>query len=79
MDKELRGYRLRGASCVLWGKSTGEMDCDELITFVGFLDELASNRAQALQEIGTWDVMGERVSDAWDCDNGAGAYKKLLA
>ena len=79
MDKELRGYRLRGASCALWGKSTGEMDRDELIAFIGFLDELATRRAKAIQEIGTWDNMGDRISDAYNMVFGDGAYQNLLA
>ena len=78
MDKELRGYRLRGASCALWGKSTAAMDRDELIAFVGFLDELATERADVLREVGTWESRGDRISDAWDMMHVPGAWAGLI-
>lgn len=37
-----------GKKCSLWGKSATDMSKDELIGFVGFLDDLATIRANVI-------------------------------
>ena len=38
----------RAALCELWGKRAADMTRDELLVFVAMLDELATQRQQAL-------------------------------
>lgn len=78
VDREELGYRLLGAQCSRCGKSTAAMDRDELIAFIGFLDELATERADVLREVGTWESRGDRISDAWDMMHVPGAWAGLI-
>ena len=43
---DLKKYADRGAQCELWGHSAKYMSQYELLAFVGFLDELATDRAR---------------------------------
>jgi hypothetical protein len=44
--KDAKKYVARGMGCVLWGRSVTTMSRDDLIAFIGFLDELATIRAR---------------------------------
>lgn len=37
-------YVARGLKCELWGRKVADMNRDDLIAFIGFLDELATVR-----------------------------------
>jgi hypothetical protein len=43
----------RGMKCSLWGQKVADMGQFELITFIGYLDELATDRMTKLNEIKT--------------------------
>lgn len=45
-EDDIKRYIPRGMKCSLWGHDTKDMTRDELIGFVGFLDELATQRAR---------------------------------
>ena len=43
-DSPDQSYRERGEMCELWGRKTTDMTREELLEFIGFLDELATDR-----------------------------------
>jgi hypothetical protein len=50
LDKpKLQGLFENGNKCELWGRKVPDMDKDELIIFIGFLDELATERHRLIE------------------------------
>lgn len=43
-QRDAHRYLERGLKCVLWGRKTQEMSREDLISFIGFLDELSTLR-----------------------------------
>lgn len=41
---DIKNYTERGLKCELWGVLVSDMNRDELLGFIGFLDELATDR-----------------------------------
>ena len=76
--QELMSHYENGAHRWFFQKSTDEMSRVELIAVIGFLEETATARMHALREVGSWENMGDRISDAWDMANGEGAWDNLL-
>ena len=42
LEIEIQDYAKRGLECSMWGRATKDMDREELLAFIGFLDEFIS-------------------------------------
>ena len=46
--RDAHPYIVGGLRCELWGVKVGDMGRDDLIAFIGFLDEVATERGRRL-------------------------------
>lgn len=48
--EDIKPYVERGLRCSMWGRDARDMDKEELVAFIGFLDELATMRQLKIKE-----------------------------
>jgi hypothetical protein len=55
-----RNIHQNGTKCSLWGRSVTDMDSDQLILFIGYLNKLYSN-TRALLDTVEGDIVNEAI------------------
>jgi hypothetical protein len=55
-----RNLHISGAQCSLWGRSVTDMDSNQLILFIGYLNKLYSNTRALLNTV-EGDVVNEAI------------------